>query len=64
MNAIAIIAEYNPFHTGHHYLIQQVRRQFPHTPVMIIMSGSFVQRGEPALFDKWHRASWAVLTAS
>ncbi len=60
MNAIAIIAEYNPFHTGHHYLIQQVRRQFPHTPVMIIMSGSFVQRGEPALFDKWHRASWAV----
>lgn len=60
MNAIAIIAEYNPFHTGHHYLIQQVRSQFPHTPIMIIMSGSFVQRGEPALFDKWHRAAWAV----
>lgn len=60
MNAIAIIAEYNPFHTGHHYLIQQVRSQFPHVPILIIMSGSFVQRGEPALFDKWHRAAWAV----
>lgn len=60
MKAIAIIAEYNPFHTGHQYLIQQVRRHFPHTPILIIMSGSFVQRGEPALFDKWHRAAWAV----
>lgn len=60
MNAIAIIAEYNPFHTGHQYLIQQARSQFPHAPILIIMSGSFVQRGEPALFDKWHRAAWAV----
>lgn len=60
MNVIAIIAEYNPFHTGHHYLIQQIRRQFPHAPILIMMSGSFVQRGEPALFDKWHRASWAI----
>lgn len=60
MNAIAIVAEYNPFHTGHQYLIQQVRRQFPYSPILIMMSGSFVQRGEPALFDKWHRAAWAI----
>lgn len=61
MEAIAVIAEFNPFHTGHAYLLSEIRRQSPaDTAVIVIMSGAFVQRGEPALFDKWHRACWAV----
>lgn len=61
MKRIAIIAEFNPFHTGHAWLLSQVRQQAgPRSLIMVIMSGSFVQRGEPALFDKWHRAAWAI----
>lgn len=61
MNRIAVIAEYNPFHNGHQYMIRTLRSHFgSDVPIVIIMSGSFVQRGEPALFDKWTRASWAL----
>lgn len=61
MNHIAITAEYNPFHTGHLQMLRELRRQAGADAVLtIIMSGSFVQRGEPALFDKWSRAAWAV----
>ena len=51
-----IITEYNPFHNGHLYQIQQVKKQFPDAPLVIAMSGNFLQRGEPAIIDKWHRA--------
>lgn len=61
MEAIAVIAEFNPFHTGHAYLLSEIRRQRPSdVAIIVLMSGAFVQRGEPALFDKWHRAAWAV----
>jgi predicted nucleotidyltransferase len=61
MNIVAITAEYNPFHNGHRYMLHQVRRQLgPDTVLVILMSGSFVQRGEPALIDKWSRAYWAI----
>lgn len=61
MKRIAVIAEFNPFHTGHAWLLSQVRQQAgPQSLIVVIMSGSFVQRGEPALFNKWHRAAWAV----
>ena len=60
MNSIAIIAEFNPFHNGHKRLIDALHEKYGNTPIIIIMSGSFVQRGEPALFDKWHRAQWAI----
>ena len=53
---IGIITEYNPFHNGHLYQIQQVKKQFPDAPLVIAMSGNFLQRGEPAIIDKWHRA--------
>ena len=64
MNAIAIIAEFNPFHNGHRHLIKTLRQRHGSTPIVIIMSGSFVQRGEPALFDKWTRARWAILSGA
>ena len=60
MNTVAgIVAEYNPFHNGHVYQISQARAQGAQA-VVAVMSGHFLQRGEPALADKWLRAGWAV----
>lgn len=57
---IGIIAEWNPFHRGHEQMIASIKSEYPRALLYAAMSGSFVQRGEPALFDKWNRASWAV----
>ena len=57
---IGITAEWNPFHLGHAYMVEHLKREYPDTRLLAVMSGPFVQRGEPALFDKWARASWAV----
>ncbi len=56
----AIICEYNPFHNGHKYHIDQTKKQSGADYVMCIMSGSMVQRGEIAISDKWQRAKTAV----
>lgn len=64
MESIAIIAEFNPFHTGHAHLIAQIRQAAPDAAIVIILSGAFVQRGEPAFFDKWHRAAWAITSGA
>lgn len=61
---IGIIAEYNPFHNGHAYQIRHVKAQFPKAQIVTIMSGSFTQRGEPAVLDKWQRAELAVENGS
>lgn len=55
----AVISEFNPFHNGHRYLLAQLPRGEEDYTVCF-MSGSFVQRGEPAAFDKWERAAAAV----
>lgn len=55
-----VVAEYNPFHNGHAYQIEQMRAAGA-THVAAVMSGAFVQRGEPAILDKWTRAKAAVL---
>ncbi|MDF2521764.1 MAG: hypothetical protein K0R84_2392 [Clostridia bacterium] len=60
MKTIGIISEYNPFHNGHKYHIEAAKEQFGADAVICIMSGSFVQRGEPAILDKWSRAGMAV----
>lgn len=61
MNAVGIVAEYNPFHTGHAYHIAQTRRLLGEEKrVVCVMSGSWVQRGECALTDKWTRAAMAL----
>ena len=48
MKVVGIVAEFNPFHKGHAYLIEQARRQGA-THVVVAMSASAVQRGEPAV---------------
>ena len=55
----AVIAEFNPFHTGHGYLISQIRKECD--GVIAIMSGNFVQRGECAIYDKEERTRAALL---
>lgn len=54
-----IVAEFNPLHLGHRYLLQQARQVSP-GGVTVVMSGNFVQRGEPAAFYKWPRALAAI----
>lgn len=61
MNTIGIIAEYNPFHKGHAHQLQELRRKYPNSTLLVVMSGDFVQRGTPAIFSKFHRAQWAVM---
>ena len=55
MTVTAIIAEFNPFHNGHKYLLSQAEGV-----KIIAISGNFVQRGEPAIVDKWTRAEMAL----
>ena len=61
MKVSAIIAEYNPFHNGHRYHIEETKRRTDNSFVMVIMSGNFVQRGEPAIIEKRERARAALL---
>lgn len=60
MRACGIIVEYNPFHNGHRYHIEQARIKTDADVVVAVMSGNFLQRGEPAVIDKWHRAEAAL----
>lgn len=57
---IAIIAEYNPFHNGHLYQINEIKNKYPDAKIAVIMSSSFVQRGEAAILDKFSRARCAI----
>ena len=60
MKIAGIIAEYNPFHNGHLYHLEQTRRITDADYVIVIMSGNFTQRGEPALLDKYLRTKMAL----
>ncbi|MDO5416027.1 MAG: nucleotidyltransferase family protein [Lachnospiraceae bacterium] len=59
--AAGIIAEYNPFHLGHQYQIERTRQLTKADYIVVVMSGNFVQRGEPAVFEKFQRARMALL---
>lgn len=61
MSVTGIISEYNPFHNGHKYNYNMAKKVTGSNYIVSIMSGNFLQRGEPALFDKWLRAKMAVL---
>ncbi|MCR5798228.1 MAG: nucleotidyltransferase family protein [Eubacterium sp.] len=55
-----IIAEFNPFHRGHAYLIEQIRERVQADRICVVMSPDFVQRGEPAIIDKYKRCEIAL----
>jgi len=60
MKIVGVVAEYNPFHKGHMYHLSKIRSDFRPDGIICAMSGNFVQRGEPAIFDKWARARMAL----
>lgn len=60
MRAVGLITEYNPFHNGHLHHLQQSLQLSGAEVAVAVMSGHFLQRGEPALFDKWTRAEMAL----
>ena len=61
MRTIGVIAEYNPFHSGHRHHLARLRETFsPDAAVVCAMSGNFVQRGDAAIADKWTRAELAL----
>ncbi len=62
MKITAIICEYNPFHKGHNLQLSQVKKD--DALVICIMSGGFVERGQPAIFSKYERAKAAVLSGA
>ena len=64
MKICAIICEYNPFHNGHLYHLKAARELSGADTVVCIMSGNFVQRGEPAILNKYVRAKHAVLAGA
>lgn len=60
LRAAGIVAEYNPFHNGHAYQIAQARQKTGADVIVAAMSGNWVQRGEPAIMDKWQRTEAAL----
>ncbi len=60
MRTVGITAEYNPFHDGHRYAVEELKLRTGADTVLSVMSGNFTQRGEPAFRDKWERAEAAV----
>ena len=60
MKTVFIISEYNPFHNGHAFQIQKIREELQPDTVIAIMSGNFLQRGAPAILDKFKRAKLAI----
>lgn len=57
---IGIVAEFNPFHNGHKYLLDSIKAKYPEASLIVSMSGDFVQRGEGAIIDKYKRTSIAL----
>lgn len=60
MKIVGLVTEYNPFHNGHKYHLEQSKLETNCNYSVAVMSGNFVQRGEPAICDKWTRAKMAI----
>src|SRR5690606_1625396 len=60
MRSVGVVVEYNPFHNGHLYHIQSAKQLSKSDITIALMSGNFLQRGEPALVSKWARTKMAL----
>lgn len=60
MKTVGLITEYNPFHNGHKYHMEQAKKQAHAEHVVVVMSGNFLQRGVPAITDKYTRTKMAL----
>ena len=64
MKVIGIIAEYNPFHKGHLYHLNTAKHITGSDYIIVVMSGNYTQRGEPAIFDKFFRTRQALINGA
>ena len=65
MTIVGIICEYNPFHRGHRKQFSEIRQRFgADAAIVCLMSGNYVQRGAPAVFDREVRARAAILSGA
>lgn len=60
MKSVGIICEYNPFHNGHIYHINKIKEMFPDSVIILVMSGSFTQRGDASIINKWNKTKIAL----
>lgn len=60
MNAVGIIAEYNPFHNGHKYHIEKVKEMFPESPIILVLNGYFLERGDVSVLSKESKTKIAL----
>lgn len=60
MSIAAVICEYNPFHNGHKYQLDTIRKELNPDYIICLMSGDFVERGEPSIYSKELRTKWAL----
>lgn len=64
MRTVGVVCEYNPFHLGHARQLALLRQQDPEAAVVCLMSGLYVQRGQPAVFSRQVRARAALLAGA
>lgn len=55
MRIIGLIAEYNPFHLGHLYQIKEIKKRFPDSIIIVVVSSCFTERGEVSIINKWNK---------
>ena len=60
MKTVGIICEYNPFHNGHLYHLNKVKEMFPNHTVILVMSTTFTQHGDPSMINKWDKTKLAL----
>ena len=60
MKSVGIICEYNPFHNGHLYHLNKTKELYPDYILIVVLGGSFLQRGNPSILNKWDKTSIAL----
>ncbi len=60
MKSVGIIAEYNPFHNGHLYHLNEVKKMFPDSVIVLILGGNFTERGDLSILNKWEKTEIAL----
>lgn len=60
MKKVGVIAEYNPFHNGHLYHLNEIKKMFPDSYLILVLIGNFTQRGEISVINKWNKTKIAL----
>ena len=61
MEAVGIICEYNPLHKGHIYHIEETKKLFPGSPIILVLNGYFLERGEVSILSKENKTKLALI---